>query len=61
MLKKILLGAMTIMACTTDSFLAAAEKIPAVLNYTVENIDGEEVKLSKYQGRVVLVVNLASR
>ena len=61
MLNRILLGAMTVVACAAENFLVAAEKVPAVLNYTVKNIDGKEVKLSKYQGRVVLVVNLASR
>jgi glutathione peroxidase len=37
------------------------KKVPAALNFTMKNIDGEEVDLSKYQGDVVLVVNVASK
>ena len=34
--------------------------VPAALNFTMKNIDGNEVPLSKYQGKVVLMVNVAS-
>ena len=34
---------------------------PAALKFTVKNIDGEEVELSKYYGNVILVVNVASK
>ena len=47
-------------AMTVDS-VTAAEKVPAVLNQKVKSIKGEEVDLSKYQGKVLLVVNVASR
>jgi glutathione peroxidase len=30
-------------------------------NFNVQNIDGEEVSLSQYEGKVVLVVNVASK
>jgi glutathione peroxidase len=43
--------------CTAD---AKDTKIPAVLNFTVKSIDGKAVKLSKYSGKVVLIVNVAS-
>jgi len=33
---------------------------PPVLNFTMKNIDGKPVKLSKYAGEVILVVNVAS-
>jgi len=33
---------------------------PAALNFTMKSIDGKSVDLSKYQGRVVLMVNVAS-
>lgn len=36
------------------------KKVPAVLNFKMKNIDGKEVDLSKYQGKVVLMVNVAS-
>ena len=35
-------------------------KVPAALNFTMNSIDGKSVDLSKYQGRVVLMVNVAS-
>jgi len=48
-------------ACHSDQEVQGAEKVPAALNHTAKDIDGKDVKLSKYQGRVLLVVNLASR
>ena len=41
--------------------VSAAEKVPAVLNQKVKSIKGEEVDLAKYQGKVLLVVNVATR
>lgn len=38
----------------------AADKVPPVLNFTMNSITGQPVPLSKYQGKVVLVVNVAS-
>ena len=35
-------------------------KVPPVLSFTVENIAGQPVNLSKYAGKAVLVVNVAS-
>src|SRR5437016_8339922 len=34
---------------------------PAALNFTMKSIDGKAVDLSKYQGLVVLMVNVASQ
>jgi len=34
--------------------------VPAALNFTMSSIDGKSIDLSKYQGRVVLMVNVAS-
>ena len=48
-------------ACHSDQEIQGAEKVPAALNHTAKDIDGKDVKLSEYQGRVLLVVNLASR
>src|SRR5215475_365636 len=36
-------------------------KVPDVLNFTMNNINGTPVNLSKYQGKVVLIVNTASQ
>ena len=38
----------------------AADK-PAALNFKMNSLDGKEVDLSKYQGKVVMVVNVASK
>src|SRR5438270_7600532 len=39
---------------------AGVTKVPEALNFTMKSIDGKVVDLSKYQGRVVLMVNVAS-
>ena len=49
-----------VFALAVDS-VPAAEKVSAVLNQKVKSIKGEEVDLSKYQGKVLLVVNVATR
>lgn len=38
-----------------------ADKVPAALNFEMKNLSGEQVNLSKYQGKVVLMVNVASK
>jgi len=40
--------------------IALALQVPAALNFTMNSIDGKPVNLSKYQGKVVLMVNVAS-
>lgn len=35
--------------------------VPAALNFTVKDIDGMDVPLSNYQGKVVMIVNVASQ
>lgn len=45
----------------TAGSLPAAEKASPVLNHKVKTIKGEEVDLTKYQGKVLLVVNVASK
>src|SRR5215813_8134234 len=35
--------------------------IPAALNFTMNSLDGKPVNLAKYQGNVVLMVNVASQ
>ncbi len=37
-----------------------SKKVPPVLNFKMTSIDGKPVDLSKYQGKVVLIVNVAS-
>jgi len=36
-------------------------KVPAALNFTMNSLDGKPVDLSKYQGSVILMVNVASQ
>jgi glutathione peroxidase len=36
-------------------------KVPAALNFEMKSIDGKKVQLSKYKGKVVLMVNVASK
>lgn len=43
------------------SIQAGEKPVSNVLNHTVKNIEGKDVKLSDYQGKVVLVVNVASK
>src|SRR6059036_4077460 len=45
----------------TQSKPTGSTKVPAALNFTMNSIDGRPVDLSKYQGRVVLMVNVASQ
>lgn len=37
------------------------EKTPAVLDFKMKTLDGKDVKLSDYKGKVILMVNVASR
>jgi len=50
------------------SFLATAsaddkgdKKVPPVLNFKMKSLAGKEVDLSHYQGKVILIVNVASK
>ena len=38
-----------------------ATKTPAALNFKVQSLEGKEVDLAQYRGKVVLVVNVASK
>jgi glutathione peroxidase len=58
---------MKVLTALVLAFLAGAQnkpvgspKVPAALNFTMNSIDGKTVDLSKYQGQVVLMVNVAS-
>src|SRR5690554_847422 len=54
-MKKIFLG----LALLSASFVFSQEK--TIYEFTVETIDGEEVNLSKYKGKKVMIVNTASK
>jgi len=57
-----ILGVAVAAAATLTSVSGAAEKKPVapVLNFKMKDIDGKEVALNKYQGQVLMVVNVAS-
>jgi glutathione peroxidase len=38
-----------------------APKTASIYNFVVKDIDGKDVKLSQYQGKVLLIVNVASK
>lgn len=54
-----LLLAGVVSACVSTAD-AEEKNVPPALNFKVKSISGKEVNLSKYQGKVVLVVNTAS-
>lgn len=63
MFKKIalpVLGALLVGAAVAPQVLAEKKAGPA-LSYTMKDIDGKPVDLSRYQGKVVMIVNVASR
>ena len=62
----VLAGAMLLISSATadgtqKSQKATRKEVPAVLNFKMKSLTGKEVDLSKYQGKVVLIVNVASK
>jgi glutathione peroxidase len=55
-----LLACAVAMSVAAASMAVAAEP-PAALNFKMKALDGKEVDLGKYQGKVVLIVNVASK
>jgi glutathione peroxidase len=55
-----LIVAMSAAVRAADAPAADAAK-PAALNFTVQSIDGKDVDLSQYAGKVVMIVNVASK
>jgi glutathione peroxidase len=53
----VLLGSASL--CQADN--KGDKDVPSVLNFKMDSIDGQPVDLSKYQGKVVLMVNVASK
>ncbi len=54
------ISALTIMLIAGQSAFAA-EPASSPLDFSAKTIEGKEVELSKYDGKVVLIVNVASR
>lgn len=60
---RMLLAGIVAMAVSPFSIAADTEKkeTPKVLSFKMKTLKGEEVDMSKYQGKVVLLVNVASQ
>ena len=56
---KIFIALVTVIALNIAPI--SAQETPAALNYKMKSIDGKEVSLSKYAGKVVVFVNVASK
>ena len=54
------LSLLTLAAALPPAVRAAPPKPTGVLSYTVQNIDGKSVPLSRYKGKVLMIVNTAS-
>jgi glutathione peroxidase len=53
------LSLMILTVCVACSFAAAQSK--SIYDFTMKSIDGQQVSLGSYSGKVVLVVNVASK
>lgn len=65
-MKRLVFASCVTMAALATAVTVGGEKkaqgdVPAVLNFTMEGLDGKPVDLKKYEGKVVLFVNVASR
>jgi glutathione peroxidase len=54
-------GVVVAVQATSTSAADAGKKPSSVLDFHVKDIDGKDVDLSKYRGKVVLIVNTASQ
>jgi glutathione peroxidase len=50
-----------IMAQATQSTAQDDQSVPPVLNFTMKSLEGQEVNLAQYKGKVILIVNTASK
>ena len=58
---KSMLALVPLFAMAAPLALGADDKAAGPLQFTVKDIDGKDVDLSQYKGKVVLMVNVASR
>ena len=61
MMKSLFCGVVLSFGLLFSGSISAADKVPAVLDFKVKTLSGTDVSLSKYQGKVILVVNVASK
>lgn len=59
---KLMVCVLALTGCAQHQRVAQEQTpMPAALDFTMNSIDGKPVKLSKYLGKVVLIVNVASK
>ena len=57
-----LLGAMSALAGDSSASKdKSATEAKSVYDFTMKDIDGKDIKLSDYKGKVVMIVNVASQ
>ena len=58
----LLMAAATLPGCMSSNAVEKEpKKVSKPLSFTVKSLDGKEVDLNKYQGKVVMIVNVASK
>jgi glutathione peroxidase len=57
---RLLCAAGLLLAVATSAWADKEAAVPAALNFKMKKIDGKEVNLADYKGKVVLMVNVAS-
>ncbi|HEY1683845.1 MAG TPA: glutathione peroxidase [Tepidisphaeraceae bacterium] len=57
----LIVSVLAIMFTCVPALFAAGKPAPSALDFTVNNIDGQSTDLSQYKGKVVLIVNVASK
>ena len=50
-----------LLAAMVTPLVGGEEKVSQALDFKMKSLEGKEVALSKYQGKMILVVNVASR
>lgn len=60
MFKKIAFPVLGALLLAAAPHAQAEKKVAPALSYTLKDIDGKDVPLSSYQGKVVMIVNVAS-
>ena len=58
---KMILSVFILIFIFSLSMVADSEKSSSIYDFIVRDIDGKDVKLSEYQGKVLLIVNVASK
>lgn len=56
-----LIATLALMGCAAHMSAPSSSAAGSVYDFTVSDIDGNDVKLEKYKGKVVMIVNVASK